>query len=162
MNRSPESPETFEQELRRLKPSAAPAEFVDRLKRSGPPPANRSRTPAPVKAPSPSPWLALAGWLRWAAPACAICLAAVLVWRGALNPGRPAAADQPIKADDVQVEETLVTSYDAVASLPDGRPMRFNVRHYVDEIRMRDHQSGVLIQKRAPRTEVVPVRYETY
>jgi hypothetical protein len=108
--------------------------------------------------------------LRWLVPAAAVSAmaAALLVWQ----PFRPArqpqsdlavTPDKPaLKADDVEIDEQLVASFDAVARLPSGLPVRFRCRQWTDEVVLRDTARGLVIERRAPRLEVVPVSFETY
>ena len=73
-----------------------------------------------------------------------------------------ASAEAPAKADDVQIESELVSSFDTVARLPSGMPVRYRCREWVDEVTLRDRSRGLVVEKRAPRVEVIPVRFETY
>jgi len=67
-----------------------------------------------------------------------------------------------IKADDVEIDQRLVSSFDAVAQLPSGLPVRFRCREWADEVVLRDTARGIVIEQRAPRLEVVPVSFEMY
>jgi hypothetical protein len=67
-----------------------------------------------------------------------------------------------LKADDVQIDEQLVSTFDAVAPLPSGEPVRFRCRQWLDEVVLRDSKRGVEVTRRVPRVEVVPVSFETY
>ena len=67
-----------------------------------------------------------------------------------------------MKADDVHVDEELVSSYDVVAKLPGGEPVRFRCRQWRDQWSVTDTNRGVEIVQNNPRVEVVPVRFETY
>ncbi|HEY9175623.1 MAG TPA: hypothetical protein VI136_25370, partial [Verrucomicrobiae bacterium] len=73
-----------------------------------------------------------------------------------------AAESPPMKADQVEIDRKLLASFDAVASLPDGEPVRFRCREWVDAVTLRDSDRGVEITHRTPRLEVVPVSFETY
>jgi hypothetical protein len=156
-----ENLDKLETELRRLPPSAVPPEVLARL-----------RT-APV-APRPTQWVApqrtvrwwdwLAGWrgLAWAV-SVATALLLWLAWRPAVLPGRASLAEtRGIKADAVHVGHSLIASFDTVAQLPDGEPVRFRCRRWQDDVVVHDAANGVYITQSTPRVEVVPVRFETY
>lgn len=108
--------------------------------------------------------------LRWLAPAAAVCALAAtfLVWRP-FGPATshdaklPSAPEKPaLTADDVEVDQQLVGSFDAVAHLPGGLPIRFRCREWADALVLRDKARGIVVEQRAPRIEVVPVSFETY
>jgi hypothetical protein len=92
----------------------------------------------------------------------------LLLWRWSrpeneASGSAPVAADKPVlKADDVEFDQQLVASFDAVARLPSGQPVRFRCREWSDEVVLRDSVSGIVIEQRTPRLEVVPVSFETY
>ena len=65
-------------------------------------------------------------------------------------------------ADAVQVGHSLLASFDEVAQLPGGEPVRFRYREWQDEVVVHDATHGVVISQTTPRIEVVPVRFETY
>ena len=162
--------EMFEAELRKLAPARPPDELMERLagfKRS---------TSVALSQPSTINYQ-LDWWrrkLRWLAPAAAIGAAAValLCWRWfgpeSERDGKPlanpqAAVAKPVlKADDVEIDERLVASFDAVARLPSGESIRLRCREWADALVLRDSASGTVIEQRAPRLEVVPVSFETY
>jgi hypothetical protein len=88
---------------------------------------------------------------------------ALILWQANLPSGRETAAPgSPLKADDVQIDEQLVSTFDAVAPLPSGEPVRFRCRQWLDEVVLRDSKRGVEVTRRVPRVEVVPVSFETY
>ncbi len=155
--------EWFEAELRRLKPAPLPDEFQSRLESALPqPPLPEAVRQRPRVAP-PAWWL----WLRWLAPASVAGLVLLLVLahgnRSKLGSSPIAAAESPpMKADQVEIDRKLLASFDAVASLPDGEPVRFRCREWVDAVTLRDSDRGVEITHRTPRLEVVPVSFETY
>jgi hypothetical protein len=156
--------ERFEQELRGVEPAEPPAGFMARLTDARPVVSQaRSAEPKPI-APA-FDWLRL---LRWVMPATALLIAAGLVWvRSTPRVGRPsgqpgAEAPATLNADSVQLDQELVSSFDAVARLPDGEPVRFHCRKWMDNLVVSDKRRGVVIEQRAPRVEVVPVRFETY
>jgi hypothetical protein len=101
------------------------------------------------------------------AAAVAVTVAGLLVPRAKLPPGRSAekkraAAAYGLQANDVQVDQELVSSYDVVAKLPGGEPVRFRCRAWRDQWSVTDTNRGVEIVQESPRVEVVPVRFETY
>jgi hypothetical protein len=67
-----------------------------------------------------------------------------------------------LKADRVEIDRQLVGAFDAVARLPSGEPIRFRCRQWMDQVVFRDSSRGVVVEKRSPRLEVVPVGFETY
>lgn len=155
--------ELFEAELRKLTPAPPSAELMRKLataKRgnAGPRPS--------ISNTHPSCW----GLLRWLAPGAAVGAAAVawLVWRpSAPEPVRhaqpvAAPARPALRADEVEFDQRLVASFDAVARLPSGQPVRFRCREWADAFVLRDSASGIVIEERAPRLEIVPVSFETY
>jgi len=105
---------------------------------------------------------------RWLVPATAVLVAAVVLWRVPLSrtpetgPQEIASTVPAVKADDVQIQQELVKSFDTVAVLPSGEPVRFRCREWLDEVTLRDKRSGLMIEQRTPRVEVIPVRFETY
>jgi hypothetical protein len=157
-------PDPLEAELRRLKPAPPPPSFLDRLAKAGTEAARPSRPePRPERDPGRWAWQ----WLRWLAPLGAAAALAVLLLARPGAPPQPQVAHQSapapkLEADDVRFESELLTSFDAVARLPDGLPVRFRCREWVDEVTLRDTARGVEIQQRTPRLEIVPVRFETY
>ncbi len=144
----------FEKELRRQKPAAAPPELLAKLaaRRPSSHPVLRGAEPvAPL-------WLL---FRRWLLPATAVLVTAVFLWR--FHPTVEERADAaPVRADEVQIDRELLASFDTVARLPGGEPVRFRCREWVDEVTVRDKERGLVIEQRAPRLEVVPVRFETY
>jgi hypothetical protein len=96
-------------------------------------------------------------------PATALLVVGVIVWQANLPARRGSeAAGSPMKADDVQIDQQLVSTFDAVAPLPSGEPVRFRCREWLDEVVLRDSKRGVEVARRVPRVEVVPVSFETY
>jgi hypothetical protein len=153
--------ELFEAELRKLAPARPPAELMARLTASGPAPV-----PRPSTLNTQPSWRLL---LRWLAPAGAVAAVVVLVvwWPSGhedrQNSNQQMAAAQPaLKADNVEFDQQLVASFDAVARLPSGQPVRFRCREWADAVVLRDSASGIEVEQRTPRLEVVPVSFETY
>ena len=157
----------FEAALRRTRLVKLPGELRSRLLAAAP----------PIKARSAPPWPALAvlGWLRvlrLALPAAAAAvLVGVVVWRGALR-SKPVTTNSKahngmvavsaLKADDVQIDQELVSSFDTLARLPGGEPVRFRCNQWLDQVTLSNKAQGLVLQERTPRLEVVPVRFETY
>jgi CheY-like chemotaxis protein len=158
--------ELFEAELHRLKPAEPPEEFMARLAAAQPMPrAQPNVRSRPAR--QPDVWRVL---LRWLAPAMAAAavVAALLVCQPskpeARRPSPPviASAKPALKADDVEIDRQLVAGFDAVARMPDGEPVRFRCREWMDSVVLRDSARGVEVEQRTPRLEVVPVGFETY
>ena len=150
--------ERLEAELRRVVPARPPEEFMARLKSARPAmpsvrsePAVKLRPPAGFELPT---WL-----LRLLMPATALVLGALVVWRVSL-PGVIAAP--AMNADNVQIDQQLVSAFDTVAPLPSGEPVRYRCRTWMDKVVLRDKERGVMIVQQTPRVEVVPVSFETY
>ena len=78
------------------------------------------------------------------------------------NLQRSAVAEPALKADKVELDQQLVASFDAVARLPSGQPVRFRCREWADAVVLSDSASGIVVEQRTPRLEVVPVSFETY
>ena len=150
----------FEEELRRVRPARPPENFMARLKSARP--LLQSRRPAPARVASGfglPPWL-----MQWLVPAAAVVAAMLVVWRlkqpsMSRSETRSAAA---FKADNVQIDQELISAFDAVARLSSGEPVRFRCRTWMDQVVLSDKDGGVVIEQRTPRVEVVPVRFETY
>ena len=149
--------ELIEAELQRLRPAQPPAGLIERLLAAVP------TTTATVPKSHPRPresrlnewWLP---WLRWLAPVSAVGLVVfVSVYQFPW-----AIQGEAFKADDVQLNRKLVSSFDAVAELPSGEPVRFRVREWSDETVFQDSARGLVVERSTPRMEVVPVAFETY
>jgi hypothetical protein len=154
----------YEAELRRTPPARLPEHFMARMRAAKP--GTEPARPTPFHPAAGRP-----GWrvvLRWLAPALAVAaVVGLLLVRANLTPrssvkGQPLAAATGLKADDVQVDEELVSSFEVVAKLPGGQPVRFRCRQWRDQLVVIDNHRGVEIQESSPRVEVVPVRFETY
>jgi hypothetical protein len=107
--------------------------------------------------------------LRWLAPTAAVAAAvALLVWWPSRHDQRQngnqgsAAAQPALRADNVEFDQKLVAAFDAVARLPSGQPVRFRCREWADAVVLHDSASGIVVEQRTPRLEVVPVSFETY
>ncbi len=156
--------EKFEAELRRMKPARPPEGFHINLKIDSQLAKEFCRGVDPVEERSFG-WLQ---WLRWLVPATAVIAFTALLLRDnnfgtkETNLAASAAATPMIKADDVKIDQELVTSFDAVAKLPSGEPVRFRCQQWMDEVTVSDNAQGVVIANRAPRIEVVALGFETY
>jgi hypothetical protein len=155
--------ERYEAELRRTPPARLPEPFMARLLAAKP--AAEAARPARFQ-PTPGwpQWWRL--W-RWLAPAMALVVVGLIVSLRHVNlhsiaQQKPLAAAYGLKADNVQVDHELVSSFDVVATLPGGEPVRFRCRQWKDQLLVTDKSSGVEIEQNSPRIEVVPVRFETY
>ena len=147
--------ELFEKELCRRRPAALPERFKTRLFAARP--FDQVTAARQTKTPAMREW-AWFSFLRWAVPATALIVAGFLAWRFAV----PHGTNPVLKPDDVQITEQLVSSFDAVAKLPTGEPVRFRYQKWVDDVVMKDRKRGVVIEQRSPRVEVIPVGFDTY
>jgi hypothetical protein len=162
--------EDFEVELRKSQPANLPESLVARLRTISPPTNVLSPKVVPPSAPTPS----LLHLLRWLIPAAAVILVSAVIWRdkpvvtpqSAITENRPPArastASPVFKADNVQIGQELVSSFDAVATLPGGEPVRFRCRQWLDQVVVRDDSQGLLVDNRTPRFEVVPMGFVSY
>lgn len=121
------------------------------------------RPPAPR---SSRRWQPILFWLTPAAVAATVIVLFVLRPSGPVHPitARPDAPDAKplLKADDIEIDRQLVASFDTVAQMPDGEPVRFRFREWSDGLIFRDSGRGVVIEQRTPRLEIVPVSFEVY
>jgi hypothetical protein len=156
----------LEGELARLRPAPAPRTFLASVLS-----ATRAASRVPPR-PAPAPdlfanWLA---WLRWLAPVTALLIAGLFVWRSATNSVNsisagnqgPRESAQAINADDVQIDSRLISTFDAVAVLPSGEPVRFRCNEWLDDVVFRDRSRQVAIEQQLPRLEATPIGFETY
>jgi hypothetical protein len=106
--------------------------------------------------------------LRYFIPTAAAAALTVMIWRHTSRNGRVTTPDSETptvavhKTDDVQIAEDLVSSFDTVATLPTGEPVRFQCQRWVDKVTLTDTTRGLVVEERRPRVEVVPVRFEIY
>jgi len=153
----------FEAELRGAAPAPLPEQFQARLQAAKP-------FRGSLRLTSPQPAFAESRWLwfwRRLAPGMAMAALGLLAFRVDLLPGSSGKKQALVvaagfEADDVQVDEDLVSSFDVVATLPGGQPVRFRCRQWKDQLVATDKNHGVTIEQSKPRVEVVPVRFETY
>lgn len=157
----------FESELRRIKPGKLPEELMARLRAAElPSPVTSPETRLPASS-APS----FLQMLRWLIPATAAILIAAVVWQGSHNSNQ---ADQDVNfpitagkrpllnADNVEIGKELVSSFDAVATLPGGEPVRFRCQQWMNKVVVDDKKQGLLVENWTPRVVVVPVGFETY
>jgi hypothetical protein len=155
----------FEQQLRQVKPAKLPEEFATRL-RTTEPKLVAGPEAKPVTAAFPEYLRMLRMSLRWLIPATAMAVAVMVAWQGsqpsARHPRGSGAAPATMKADDVKIDRRLVSSFDTVARLPGGEPVRFRCENWMDQIVLSDKSRGLVVENSRPRLEVVPVGFETY
>ena len=163
--------EQFETELKRLTPAKPSELFMARLLAATP----CQEVPAKTKAtawrsePVDLNWARL---LRWLVPASAVAALTVVLVQGRLslapgstqsNPQSSTSTGKPgLKADAVQIDQQLVSSFDAVAKLPTGEPVRFRFQKWMDDVVLSDKDRGLVVENRTPRIEIIPVGFETY
>jgi hypothetical protein len=151
----------LEAELRQIPPAEVPLELMEKLRTTslGAQPANRRQ------AGSTFHWLDI--FTGWRLIATATTAAIVLIaWGVSLPNAVPNKTNPPqssgMDVSAVQAGHSLVASFDMVAQLPGGEPVRFRCREWQDDVVIHDKVHGVMISKSTPRIEVIPVRFETY
>jgi hypothetical protein len=166
--------EAFEAELRKIKASPAPEALISRLL------AVRS-TPrlSVVDRVHPKPqgyaWMRL---LRWLAPATALGMLLFIslvrhsppgATRTGINPEQAkhvsaplSSTVKPAETDEIEIGKTLLATFDAIAELPSGEPVRFRCQEWADTMVFRDRARGIAVERSTPRLEIVPVSLETY
>lgn len=159
----------MELELRRIRPARLPDGFAARLRAARPQPKIH-----PESATLAQPVLDFAGVLRlslrWLFPATAVAVVLTVAVKVGLPPATHSsnprsgliAAVPSLKANDVKIDQRLVSSFDAVARLPGGEPVRFRCENWMDQMVLKDSATGWVVNNRQPRFEVVPVGFETY
>ena len=163
---SPMEPDDLEAELQRFKPAKPSNDFLGRLS------AALSDKPAlrPVYGVRRSVFERWRVLLRWLAPTtiCVFVFLALLFWKpgpSGTKPSRPELAqsmNSALTADKVEIDRQLVAAFDAVAQLPDGKPVRLRCQEWVDQVVLQDSAKGVVVEQKIPHLEVVPVGFETY
>jgi len=93
-------------------------------------------------------------------PATAVVVAGVMAWRW--HPAHLPAETGTLRADNVQINQDLVSTFDTVEPLPNGEPVRYRCREWMDTVVVRDSRKGLEVARRVPRIEVIPVRFEAY
>ena len=168
--------ELFEAELKRLKPARPPEELMGRLAdvlgQTSLQTASLRRSRVLEARPQVGATKARFNWLRWLVPGTALagaaCLVAMVLSRDVTSTAKPGgnagekSTASHLKADDVQIDRRLVASFDALARLPDGAPLRVRCRQWADKVVVVDSGTGVVIEQTQPRLEVVPVNFEVY
>jgi hypothetical protein len=158
--------EKFEAELKRLRPAPAPEDLLPRLHKVLAAPQSRLLQGPGSFFSIRTVWRRF-WWLTTSAAALVIVVAllnrshAPPIQRVSKSLGT-APRSPALKADQVEIDQHLLSSFDAVAQLPDGEPVRFRCSEWLDRIVVRDSAHGVVIRRQAPRLEIVPVRFETY
>ena len=102
-------------------------------------------------------------WLGWLAPltAATVAMAALCTgWWTQRNAGIHSRV--AINSNSMEISRQLNASFDAVAQMPGGEPVRFRCREWTEEVTFNDPATGVEITQSTPRLEVVPVGFETY
>jgi len=164
--------EKFEQQLRRSQPAKPPELFTARLLAAEPHTEDSldSMEAAPPVSLVPGYMRMLRQSLRWLIPATAVALGALVIWRGNLpTTGRPAGpeannptASPALTANDVKIDQQLISSFDAVTTLPSGEPVRFRCENWMDQVVLSDKSRGLIVENRQPRFEVVAMGFDTY
>jgi len=166
--------EALEAELRKVKAIPAPEALITRLLAVQP-------TPSPTvvdhvqSEPRGYAWIRL---LRWLAPATALGALLVILLGRDSPPGNPrtgpnsqqarlgsarlSSTAKPSEADEIEIGKTLLTTFDAIAELPSGEPVRFRCQQWADTTVFRDRARGIAVERSTPRLEIVPVSLETY
>ena len=163
---SPMEPDDLKVELQRLKPAKPSNDFLERLNAVLP----DKPAPRPVYDGRKSVFERWGVLLRWLAPVTisVSILLALLFWKpgsSVTNTSRPGFAQSrntTLTADKIEVDRQLVAAFDAVAQLPDGKPVRLRCREWVDQVVLQDSAKGVVVEQKVPHMEVVPVGFETY
>lgn len=144
----------LEADLRRIPPATVPPELMERLR------AALETRPAQRPAPRGAfGWRnCLTGWRGWAAaaPAAALVVLLWLVFRQAGPTNSPA-----MVPESVEVGHSLMATFDEVAQLPGGEPIRFRCREWQDDVVIHDAR-GVMISGSTSRLEAIPLCFETY
>ena len=156
-------PDSFEAELRTLQPAQPDRESLRRIRAGLPGAVCIGRMERPATFP-----LSTARLMRWLLPASlAVAACAALLaghWGGFQKPRQPApiAATAPLKADHVEIDRQWLTDFDAIGTLPSGQPVRFRCEQWMEKVRIRDSSTGLVLERTAPRLEIVPVKLDVY
>jgi hypothetical protein len=167
----------LEAELGALRPARPSAQSLNRLlEQVSPRGAPRSSRRA-----KPAPGSGLMTLLRWLVPAAATA-SVVVAWKAAhWSPANTTARRQieatapdslnrsetnsnfaGLRADKVEIDRQLVAQFETVARLPDGQPLRVRCERWMDTIQLRDSSRGLVLERTAPRLEIVPIAFEMY
>ena len=160
--------ENFESLLRRTKPATPPEDFAARLL-AAEPKAGAAVESEPLVPQIPDFMRTLRGMLRWLIPATVAVFVTIVAWHGSSPDGSVTnsrtgveTASSLLKADDVKIDQRLVSSFDAVARLPGGEPVRFRCENWMDQVVLSDKSRGLRVEDSKPRFEVVAMGFETY
>ena len=146
----------FEAELRRTRPAKLPEDYWSRLLEAARP------TEASPVALGPAPVvMGLQRVLRFLIPATVAASVILVSWRVGLQP-KNAVVSPAAPPDEVHIDQDLVSSFDALARLPSGKPVRLQCRRWIDCVTFSDKQHGLVVEERTPRVEVVAVGYDIY
>jgi hypothetical protein len=163
----------FERCLQSIKPARPPENLSKRLQSLEPTPKAEVRTASSVEEISILLQI-MRHWRRWLVSGSAVTLALLLAWKSSLqldlhnrsvpikSQSNPAAATTLVKVDDVKIDQKLVSSFDAVARLPSGEPVRFRCENWMDQVVMSDKAGGLVVENCKPRVEVAAIGFETY
>ncbi len=163
--------DSFEAELRQLRPATPPAAWQERLLRIVAAPPPRRRGPA-APAASPFAWFAslcrpgTAAWI--AAPAFGLVLAAAFLWQRPPPSARPAAPVNPVAGadfvpDSMTLSQEVLARYDGgIVQSPDGEVVRLVCYDRVDRVVLKDSRRGSVVERREPQREIVPVHLDVY
>ena len=154
----------LEEELRRLRPAAAPEAFQRRLLGVVVGDPGRTRdTVAPAD--RPLAWLAslrlpwMAAWI--AVPALALALAAAFLWHRPSPPSPPTTAG--FVPDSITLSQEVLARYDGdIVQRPDGEVVRLICYDRVNRVILKDSRRGSVIEHREPQREIVPVHLDVY
>lgn len=147
----------IEDGLRRIAPAPLPSRLMGQL-RAATTVARPLNQVAPRRVSRWGYWLA-----SWRALAVATPAATVLViWLMTRQTSGAKPESTGLEASAVVVGHSLVASFDTVARLPGGEPVRFRCREWQDNVVIHDDEHGVVISQSTPRVEVIPMRFETY
>ena len=153
--------DSYEKELRKLKPSKTPESFMNLMAARKPSATTQSTN-------YPEPWRHTDWWrMRWLVPAAVGLVTVVLCTRwfaSPVNNSQSAAVSTQSGTDEdgVELQRRLISEYDAVAQMPGGEPVRFRCREWTDDVFISDSANGFVLERSLPRFEIVPVRLETY
>mgnify|MGYP000344963145 CR=1 FL=1 len=153
----------FEAQLRRLKPTPLPDALRHRLEAALSPAARAQ--PTSTRAARLRP--VVPGWLRWLAPVAAAAAGVALLLTQSdrvMRYAQPERVSQLAATDPAQVviDRQLMETFDAVATLPGGEPVRFRCRRWLEAVTLRNPADGWEVEQRLPRLEITPVCLEIY
>ncbi len=154
--------ETLETELRSLSPADPPPELLERLVAARPRPVLATAPDVTGREPGFS-WADVLNWLMPATTVAALVIGGLVLLaphRGKAPAGVASAPSAP--EETVEIDRQLLASYDAIAQLASGEPVRFHCQEWDEKVTVRDPVRGIAIERRIPRLEVTPVSLETY